>query len=120
MLTVKQCRQHLPPELRSMPDEEVERLRDALAALASVALESLQESGSPETFRPVHGSGELSQKLVKQKYRDLTTAVAEYERELILERAAIMEFDGGLEREAAEDLALSDWGRITGRLTKIQ
>jgi hypothetical protein len=95
-----------------MSDEELERLRDALTGLASVVLDSFDQIRTTDSSQSAHLSGDPSRPgPSKQVLDDLASAIPELDRELILERAAIMEFEGGLDRQAAEDLALSDCRR---------
>ena len=123
MLSLKQCRQHLPAKLQSMSDEELERLRDSLAALASVALGSFGQLRSTDSSTSAHHDGKPSRPVPgTQTLEDLVSDIPNPDRELILERAAIIEFDAGLDRQAAEDVALSEWRhrRMTMRTTRIQ
>ena len=72
MLSLKQCRQqHLPAKLRSMSDEELERLRDALAGLASVVLDSFDQIRTTDSSQSAHLSGDPSRP--GQSSRCLTT-----------------------------------------------
>lgn len=50
----------------------------------------------------------LKKSIVAVKYRINLDDLTDYERELFEERAAIMEFDGGLERSEAERKALAE------------
>jgi hypothetical protein len=84
MLSVAQCRTLLPGAGDGLTDLEVERLRDGFAVVAGLALDGARRAG---VSRP----GEEALDMVPSE-----------QREDIQERAAIMEFDGGLPRDRAE------------------
>lgn len=87
MLTVAQCRTLLPMGGEGLTDLEVERLRSGFSVVAGLVLDGVKRG------------------------RDTTPAEEAFEmvptdqREDVLERAAIMEFDGGLPRDHAERAA---------------
>jgi hypothetical protein len=74
-----------------MTDSELERLRDGLAAIATVALDAL---GDRRTRRMIEAA-------------DAFDAVPAELREAVEERAAIMEFDGQMPRDRAERAAFA-------------
>ncbi len=117
MLTLERCRVLLP-DGSELSDEEVLEQRDLLYDLAEIAVDFL--SHSPE--RHLLPAGTLAQGM-QETSGDLTAREKPHERddgaedresevwaevEGFDERAAIMEFDGGLERGEAERLALLD------------
>ncbi len=89
MLSVVRCRELLRGGGGS--DAEIERLRDALYALANVAIDLHQEHRLPHALR-----------LLPSEQRDA-----------VGERAAIVEFEGGLRRDEAERRAV--WGAVQRR-----
>ena len=91
MLSIEKCRAHLPRAGEGLTDMEVERIRDGFVAIAGVVLERLKQPGAV-----VHMSGEVF------------GMVASDLREEAEERAAIMEFEGGLPRDRAERAALTE------------
>ena len=89
MLSTKQARQLLGARSQDLPDREMERLCSDLAELARIAL-TTPRSPSNATFSGLR--------------KQLPHAASE----AIEERAAIMEFDGDLDRDTAERAALWD------------
>jgi len=89
MLSVAQCRALLPGAGEDMTDVEVERLRVGFAAIAGLALDGVKRTGSAAP--------------AKEAFSMLPTEL----REEVQERAAIMEFDGGLPRDRAERAAFA-------------
>lgn len=89
MLSVAQCRALLPGAGEGLTDAEVEHLRDALAAIAGLAL----DRATKMVDATLGGEG-----------FDLVPTDLHEE---VQERAAIMEFDGGLPRERAERAAFA-------------
>jgi len=83
-----------------MADAEVERLRDQFQAIAEVVVEEIivkrrvLPTSSAREARPDHS---------RERARSAALRlIAEPQRHAIEERAAIMEFDGGVERDRAE------------------
>lgn len=96
MLSLQRCREILGSSCPAT-DAEIELLRDQLMAIADVALELGRErlgAGASITFHQ------------KLKF------VSSKQEEEIVERAAIREFDGGLQRTEAEEAALQEWVRM--------
>ena len=90
MLSLEKCRQILGNE---QADHDLERLRDALYGLAGVVV-----------------TGFLEQRIVipAGQFKRALQLVPANERDALEERAAIREYDGGLERDDAERAALSE------------
>lgn len=97
MLSVERCREVLGPGC-GLSDAELARLRDELYALSTVAVEVARDGARAsqrlEVRRRVAG---LDDVLVK---------LPEAERADVIERASIIEFDGGRPRDEAERLAV--------------
>ena len=98
MLSTARCRALLGPGCR-LTEAQLEQLRQDLYALAEVALVTLPQ------HRP--GSAIGNQRSQRSPYTDGAEASSEkmtpqYEA---YERAAILEFDAGMDRSAAEDKA---------------
>ena len=95
MLSLERCRKTLGDDA-PRSDENLERLRRELYAPAHVAV---------STFS-VHHSGD------RQDFLEAALRlVPAHEHEVIEERAAIREYDGGLVRDDAERIVLSDYVR---------
>jgi hypothetical protein len=95
-LSLEACREILGDAASSLPDMDLERLRDQMYALASAAIHAFKNVG--------HDS-----------FGSVATELATSERVDVEERAAILEFDGKLSRNAAERLALAEQFRRTPR-----
>lgn len=100
MLSVQQCRAALGgrPDLT---DNDIERLRTQLYAIAEVAVHQFKvDRDRPHESKTGVGSGPdaLRARALKLMPDD--------QRETFEERAAIMEFDGGINRDVAERRAL--------------
>lgn len=89
MLSVALCRTLLPGAGEELTDLEVERLRDGFAVVAGLVLD-----GARRVVRTTPAE-------------EAFNMVPTDQREVILERAAIMEFDGGLPRDRAERAAFA-------------
>ncbi len=87
MLTVAHCRTLLPGAGEGLTDSEVERLRDGFAVVAELALVGVRRGAETTPAE------------------EAFNMVPKEQREDILERASIMEFDGGLPRDRAERAA---------------
>jgi hypothetical protein len=119
MLSVKQCREILGAD---SPESEadLELLRDQLYGFARVAVEACprkrREKGlphSPDTARRAFDSAAKDNE--PQNFPDAVAMLPEDERYELQERAAIVEFDGGLDRSAAEQAAFSEFWRAKHR-----
>ena len=86
MLSVQRCRQLLGPDWRDKSDEEIELLRDQLVGLARTAIGVYDRLKGVEDNQTLQG-------------------IAEEERETVEERAAVLQFDAGINRGAATVLA---------------
>ena len=97
MLSLEQCRKVLgngaPPA-----DEDLERIRRDLYALAHVAVSAFGSHHTVDRPEPLKAALRL---------------VPDHEQEALEERAAIREFDGGLDRDDAERAVVSDYVRDT-------
>jgi hypothetical protein len=116
MLSLVKCREILgcdSPE----SDAELELRRDRLYAVARVAVDAyprLQHRKSPQnapdarqkTFDEVEKSGSKP-----AGFSEAFASLPDEDRYDMEERAAIMEFDGGLDRDAAEQAAFSLYRR---------
>lgn len=97
MLSVKKCREilgHVSPE----SDADLELLRDQLYTLANASLEVFSSQNGRSVKSPEPASS-------------FTAEVSEDERYEVEERAAILEFDGGVDRAIAQKLALRCYWR---------
>lgn len=88
MLSLQKCRSLLGPNCE-LTDSQIEQIRQELYALAHVALDA---------FRA-------------EKEKDQLSGIPLSDREEAEERAAIFEFDAGLQREAAERKTLDSLNR---------
>nr|ADI23839.1 hypothetical protein [uncultured gamma proteobacterium HF4000_48E10] len=95
MLSLERCRKILGDDA-SLADEDLERLRRDLYALAHVAVSAF-----------VTASAGDRQDSLKAALRLVPTNA----QEALEERAAIREYDGGLDRDDAERAVLSDYVR---------
>lgn len=124
MLTVERCREILGDDC-TMSDAELELFRDQLHGLADVATTAFIEEqkrlrNAPQTaleakIRPFRGQHDIRHDTGHDKepinFQDAIRSLSEDERHDLEERAAIHEFDGGLDRKAAEHAAFCDWWR---------
>lgn len=103
MLSLRRCRDLLTGAVGSS-DVEVEQLRDQLHAIAEVAVEGfiakerVSATRSPTEARPHDNSEDARPAALR--------LIAEPERHAVEERAAIMEYEGGLDRDHAERRAV--------------
>jgi hypothetical protein len=105
VLSLSRCREILGSSCPET-DSELEALRDQLMAIADIALAIGREgvkSGAASTFH------------------ERLKLVSDEQREEIVERAAIMEIDGGLRRAEAEEAALEIWirARLDGKCESV-
>jgi len=118
MLTLERCRQILgddcPPS-----NSDLERLRDQLYGLAGVVVEACPRrrrgnspQNAPDAARQAI-EGAAGHKTAG--FPDAVAMLPEEDRFEVEERAAIHEFDGRLDRSAAERAALSEYWRAKHR-----
>jgi hypothetical protein len=99
MLSLERCREILGSDCPKS-DAELEKLRDQLYGLARVAVEALPNKPRKNTLPRE-----------PECFADALLFLPENERYELEERAGIMEFDGGLDRSAAEQAAFSKFWR---------
>jgi len=92
-LSLQKCRSLLGPNCE-LTDSQIDQLRQELYALAHIALDAYRESN-----RPANNENNSLANLPREK------------RDEAEERAAIFEFDAGLQREAAERKAIEGMNR---------
>jgi hypothetical protein len=97
MLTVDRCRELLGAGC-TLSDEELARLRDGFYALATVVVDVARE-------RPCERNTHMP-RIVVIGLEDVLGKLSEGERADVIERASIVEFDGGRPRDQAERLAV--------------
>ena len=98
MLSLQRCRFLLGPDCK-LSDSQLEQLLEDIYALADIAVESCcakKVAGADRGAKPHNDSGCLS-------------AIPGPERDGVEERAAILEFEGGLAKPAAERQAFGEW-----------
>lgn len=118
MLTLEQCRQNLGDDC-PQTNSDLERLRDQLYGLARVVVEACPRrwrgngpQNAPSAARQAN-EGATGHK--PAGFPDAVAMLPEEDRFEVEERAAIHEFDGGLDRSAAERAALSEYWRAKHR-----
>jgi hypothetical protein len=119
MLTLERCRQILGDEV-PVSDSDLERWRDQLYGLARVVVEACPRKrrgkGLPHVpdaaRRAIDG---MARGTEPAGFPEAVAMLPEDERYEVEERAGIMEFDGGLDRNAAERVAMSAYWRNTHR-----
>ena len=112
MLSLAKCREILGTESPES-DADLELLRDQLCGLARVVVEGCprQRRGngpqtSPDAARQaIAGAARVGSAVKPAGFADALAMLPEKDRYDVEERAAIMEFDGGLNRDAAERAA---------------
>jgi hypothetical protein len=122
MLTLERCRQILGDDA-PQSNSDLERMRDQLYGLARVVVEACprQRRGNglrnaPAGARRTIDSAAVDKARAKPAaFPDALAMLPEDERYEVEERAAIMEFDGGLDRDAAERAAFSQYWRAKHR-----
>ena len=90
MLSLARCRKLLPGGYKNVSDEELLELLDELYALSEVIVAKAEDELSANRGR----------------FQAATEKLPPNERDEVDERAAIMEFDGGLRRDEAERAAI--------------
>lgn len=91
MLSLDNCRTLLDREGEELNDADLATVRDQLYSLATLTV---------EVFSRIESQQDAS-------FRDALALFRKSDRETIEERAAVMEFEGKLEREIAEKSAIS-------------
>jgi hypothetical protein len=105
MLSLERCRSLIGPD-RNLSDAQLEQLRQDLYALANAALESFRHREKRHNKYPV---GQNPPPLQKATVSETISLLPVAERNLLEERAAILEFEAGLNRQDAERQALLEW-----------
>jgi hypothetical protein len=95
MLLIRTCRNLLGPTCR-VPDADLEALRAQMYALAHALLDAAERSADTP---PLTG---------REPWMPILRLLPAELREEFEERAAIREFDGGMDRAAAEDAAMRE------------
>ena len=118
MLSLKKCRELLPADSPES-DSELELLRDQLYGLARVAVEACtplrcrnsQHNAPDGARRAIGGGARDNEPQEPARFFAGLASLPEDERYEVEERAGIMEFEGGLDRGAAEQSAFSEFWR---------
>ena len=90
MLSLQRCRDLLTGDARAISDDELEATRTQFYTLARTGVRAA---------------------IRERRFAQAIAALPEEERADVEERAAILEFDGGLSRDQAERLAFSPYNR---------
>ena len=106
-----------------MSDTELELLRDRLYGLARVAVEACptqqrrnsQRNALNGARRAINGAAKTNEPQEPARFSEALAVLPEDERYEVEERAGIMEFEGGLDRGAAEQAAFSEFWRARHR-----
>jgi hypothetical protein len=99
MLSLQECRKILGPTC-SLNDLELENYRDSLYALADISLNAYPKlQSSREITLPIQPKSVT--------FESMLNLLSKAEQEETIERAAIMEFEGGLTRQIAQKASLS-------------
>jgi hypothetical protein len=101
-------------------DADLERLRDQLYAFAHVTVEAFtRQSCENSPLRALNHAGSVFKgetgESPQPAFSNVLTTLPPDERYVLEERAAIHEFDGGLDRSAAECAAFSEYWRENHR-----
>ncbi len=107
MLTLARCRKFIGEQNR-LSDDEVKSVREELYTFADVLLGSIREDILQSLQVPIPEKPGASE---ADDWTDVLSRLPEEDRLEVEERAAIMEFDGGLERQKAEVIALRSFRR---------
>lgn len=105
MLSLQKCRSLLGADCK-LTDAELEQLQRELYAVADVSIGALCAQK-----RSCSGNGSKSQVV-----SGCLGGIPEEERETVEERAAILEFEGGLKKPEAERQAFGEWAKSKKRL----
>ena len=100
MLSLQRCREILGAKCR-LDDQELERLREQLYGLADVVTDHISSNASPaKSSQPSHDFSAALQLLTAEETEDVE------------ERAAIIEFEAGANRDDAEREAIRSALRV--------
>lgn len=109
MLTVADCRRLLGSRC-AQSDADLQAVRDHLYALATVAVSAYSERARHlKTIRNAGGVVATSEILPAQPFNAALAQIPESERLQLEERAAILEYEAGLDRDRGERKAVADW-----------
>ena len=100
MLSLQRCREILGPNCR-LNDQDLERLRDQMYGLADVTIAQLGDCRSNQS-KTYYGPPKLDNNAFKAALKLLPNE----ESEEVEERAGIIEFDAGIDRDEAERQAV--------------
>ncbi len=118
MLSVRNCRKLIDD--KSLSDGEIERIRDAMYAVAEPLVDFIraklgagqERSGDHEDLFEANEAPDPF-----SSFNRLLAVLPVEEQEHLIERAGIREYDGGMPRSEAENHALQDlWRKGLGRL----
>jgi len=101
MLSLKECRKILGPSC-SLTDSDIEQLREGLHALADIALEVYPKLQTPNTTPPLTTKQTIT-------FEDMFKLLSETEKDEVIERVSIIEFDGKFTRKEAEEITMSKY-----------
>jgi len=116
LLSLAKCRAILGTDAPES-DADLARLRDQLYGLARVVVEAIRANGRlMRSPRAPNGARRACDDVAKGQtapanFSEALASLPEDERYAVEERAAIHEFDGGLDRSAAEQRAFSEYWR---------
>jgi hypothetical protein len=116
MLSLERCRSLIGPDT-NVCDAQLEQLRKDLYSLANAALESFRHREKPHNKYP---AGQNPPPLHKATAPESISLLPVAERYLLEERAAILEFEAGLNRQDAERQALLEWARPSSSGRQVQ
>jgi hypothetical protein len=102
MLSIEKCKKLIPADPK-LDNQQLEALRHAFYEIAHVIV------GRFEHKRSLSHCGTVEPKQEHASFEEIVSALPKEEREIVEERAAIMQFDGGCDREIAERYALRDY-----------
>jgi hypothetical protein len=106
MLSLNKCRSILGPACR-LTDSELEELRHLHYALADVISEAyLNKRVRANLTTPLTRTQPIPCQNERFSFEKELKKLAMTERDWVIERAGIMEIDGGLDRKEAENMAL--------------
>ena len=115
MLTLKRCREVLGADAPG-DESQLERIRSDLCELSQLFI-ALLTQGDSRTWVEANGLPCTDEKSHANRlmpaFESLCAALGEDGAYELAERAAIMEYDGGLGKHDAEVAALEDWLSVT-------
>jgi hypothetical protein len=100
VLSLQKCRSLLGTDCK-LTDSQVEQLRQEIYALSDVVIESF-------CAQKVYGAGSSAE---SQNVSGCLSGIPHPEREVVEERAAILEFEGCLKKSEAERQAFGEWAQ---------